>query len=75
MVFLLHYVLFPTPLTQYMPEPPLTLPKQVLEDVEAHVSETISNGTHIRNVLAKHSSTGPWNTEWEVEECLKGEPQ
>jgi|TARA_X000001036_G_scaffold252469_1_gene234961 DNA-binding HxlR family transcriptional regulator len=54
-----------------MPEPPLTLPKPVLEDVEAHVSETIANGTHIRNVLAKHSSTGPWNTEWEVEAAVE----
>jgi len=71
MVFLLHYVLFRTPLTEYMPEPPLTLPKSILEDVEAHVTDTISNGTHIRSVLAKHSSNGPWNTEWEVEAAVE----
>ena len=71
MVFLLHYVLSLTPLTECMPEPPLTLPSAILGDVESHIEDTISNGTHIRKVLAKHSSSGPWNTEWEVEAAVE----
>ena len=70
-MFLLHYVLFRTPLTGYMPEPPLTLPDAILEEVETRIEDTISNGAHIRKILAKHSSSGPWNTEWEVEAAVE----
>ena len=54
-----------------MPEPPLSLPNSVLEDVENHIQETISSGKHIRNVLAEHSREGPWNTDWEVEAAVE----
>ena len=53
-----------------MPEPPLSLPSSVLSDIENHVEETISNGKHIREVLASNSKGGPWNTEWEVEAAV-----
>ena len=70
-MFLLHHVLFPTPHASYMPEPPLILPEDVLSDVVAHIGETIDNGTHIRSVLAEHSSKGPWSTDWEVEAAVE----
>ena len=70
-VLQLHYVLFTTPLTPAMPEPPLTLPSQVLSDVEKHIEDTISNGTNIRNILAKHSTGGSLNTDWEVEAAVE----
>ena len=54
-----------------MPEPPLTLPEEVLSDVLTHIEGTITSGTHIRNVLAEHSSKGPWNTDWEVEAAVE----
>ena len=54
-----------------MPEPPLTLPSSVLADLESHVADTISNGKHIRDVLASNSRGGPWNTEWEVEAAVE----
>ena len=54
-----------------MPEPPLTLPSSVLADLESHVSDTISNGKHIRDVLASNSRGGPWNTELEVEAAVE----
>lgn len=54
-----------------MPEPPLTLPEDVLSDVKAHVGQTISSGTHIRTVLAEHSAKGSWSTEWEVEAAVE----
>ena len=54
-----------------MPEPPLTLPSEVLSDLEKNIEDTISNGTNIRNVLAKHSTGGPWNTDWEVEAAVE----
>ena len=62
MVLQLHYVLFQTPFRILMPEPPLALPDPVLTDVENHIQNTISSGTHIRSVLAGHSNKGPWNT-------------
>ena len=62
----LHYVLFQTPLTGIMPEPPLSLPNDVFNDLETHIANTVSNGKHIRSVLAEHSTGGPWNTDWEV---------
>jgi len=70
-VLQLHYVLFTTPLSASMPEPPLTLPSEVLSDLEKNIEDTISNGTNIRNVLAKHSTGGPWNTDWEVEAAVE----
>ena len=54
-----------------MPEPPLTLSSSDLADIENHVEETISNGKHIRDVLASNSRGGPWNTEWEVEAAVE----
>ena len=71
MVLQLHYVLFTTPPTGSMPEPPLTLPSDVLSDVEGHIDGTISSGAHIRNILAKHSKGGPWDTDWEVEAAVE----
>ena len=67
----LHYVLSEIPFRRFMPEPPLTLPSSVLADLESHVSDTISNGKHIRDVLASNSRGGPWNTEWEVEAAVE----
>ena len=67
----LHYVLSEIPFRRFMPEPPLTLPPSVLADLESHVSDTISNGKHIRDVLASNSRGGPWNTEWEVEAAVE----
>ena len=54
-----------------MPEPPLTLSSSDLADIENHVEETISNGKHIRDILASNSRGGPWNTEWEVEAAVE----
>ncbi|MBA4694538.1 MAG: helix-turn-helix transcriptional regulator [Candidatus Poseidoniales archaeon] len=54
-----------------MPEPPLALPDPVLTDVENHIQNTISSGTHIRSVLAGHSNKGPWNTTWEVDAAVE----
>ena len=71
MVLQLHYVLSTTPHTASMPEPPLTLPSDVLSDVEGHIEGTISSGAHIRNILAQHSTGGPWDTDWEVEAAVE----
>ena len=49
-----------------MPDPPLTLPNTVFSEVEKQIKETVANGTTIRNILAEHSSEGPWDTNWEV---------
>lgn len=54
-----------------MPEPPLTLSSSDIADIENHVEETISNGKHIRDILASNSRGGPWNTEWEVEAAVE----
>ena len=54
-----------------MPEPPLSLPSSVLSDIEGRVEDTISNGKHIREMLASSSRGGPWNTEWEVEAAVE----
>lgn len=54
-----------------MPEPPLTLSSSDLADIENHVEGTISNGKHIRDILANNSRGGPWNTEWEVEAAVE----
>lgn len=54
-----------------MPEPPMTLSSSDLADIENHVEETISNGKHIRDILASNSRGGPWNTEWEVEAAVE----
>ena len=58
-------------LAHTMPEPPLTLSSSDLADIENHVEETISNGKHIRDILASNSRGGPWNTEWEVEAAVE----
>ena len=54
-----------------MPEPPLSLPSSVLSDIEGRVEDTVSNGKHIREMLASNSRGGPWNTEWEVEAAVE----
>ena len=54
-----------------MPDPPLSLPTSVLTDIENHVQGTITNGKHIRDVLASHSRGGSWNTEWEVDAAVE----
>ena len=66
-----HYVLSKTPRPRYMPEPPMRLTTTQLEEIEGRVDETISNGKHIRDILASNSKGGPWNTEWEVEAAVE----
>ena len=61
-------------LAHTMPEPPLTLSSSDLADIENHVEGTISNGKHIRDILANNSRGGPWNTEWEVEAAVEALP-
>ena len=54
-----------------MPEPPLSLPDNVLNEIVSRVENTVSNGKHIRDVLASNSKGGPYNTEWEVEAAVE----
>lgn len=50
-----------------MPDPPLEIPGEVLNDLKDQISSTISSGTHIRSVLSQYSNRGVWDTEWEVQ--------
>ena len=54
-----------------MPNPPLELPKETVVDIETHISATIANGGHIRNLLAGHSGIPPWDENWEVNAAVE----
>lgn len=54
-----------------MPDPALKLPSSVLGEIESHIAGTISSGRHIRDALAKHSNSGPWDTDWEVRAAVE----
>ena len=54
-----------------MPDPALELPSSVLDEIESHIAGTISSGRHIRDTLAKHSNSGPWDTDWEVQAAVE----
>ena len=54
-----------------MPDPALKLPSSVLGEIESHIAGTISSGRHIRDALAKHSNSGPWDTDWEVQAAVE----
>ena len=54
-----------------MPDPALVLPSSVLDEIESHIAGTISSGRHIRDTLAKHSNSGPWDTDWEVQAAVE----
>lgn len=54
-----------------MPEPPMTLPQDSFEAVKNNIQTTINSGTNIRDTLAAHSNTGPWDTNWEVQAAVE----
>ena len=54
-----------------MPEPPMSIPLDQFSVIENNIQSTIEQGTKIRNLLAKHSNTGPYNAEWEVEAAVE----
>ena len=54
-----------------MPEPPMSIPFDQFSIIENNIQSTIEQGTKIRNLLAKHSNTGPYNAEWEVEAAVE----
>ena len=58
-------------LSPIMPEPPLRIPNEVIEDLETHIQATIAHGGHIRELLASHSNTGPWDADWEVKAAVE----
>ncbi|MDP6869577.1 MAG: helix-turn-helix domain-containing protein [Candidatus Poseidoniaceae archaeon] len=54
-----------------MPEPPLKLPTEALDNIEVRISNTISNGKEIRELFARHSDNDTWNSDWEVEAAVE----
>ena len=54
-----------------MPEPPMSIPLNHFTAIENNIQTTIDAGTKIRTMLAKHSSQGPYNAEWEVEAAVE----
>tara|TARA_B100000941_G_scaffold259876_1_gene211072 strand:- start:1704 stop:2162 length:459 start_codon:yes stop_codon:yes gene_type:complete len=54
-----------------MPDPPLRISSSDLEDIEARIDSTISQGSEIRKVLEKNSKSGPYDTKWEVDAAVE----
>jgi len=54
-----------------MPQPAMKIPKDSLTDIETHISATIANGGHIRNILAEFSGKHPWDEKWEVRAAVE----
>ena len=54
-----------------MPNPPLNIGNESMQDIKSRISNTIENGGHIRQTLASYSHGAPYDTAWEVKAAVE----
>jgi len=54
-----------------MPEPPMSLNREIANELKNHILKTMENGIQIRSILSEHSNKGPWTVDWEVKAAVE----
>ena len=54
-----------------MSQPPLPLPRKIVDDVEKKIDEVIDIGTEIRSILGSRNDEEEWGEKWEVNAAVE----